>query len=63
MSTGLDALTLEAFLLRPEREDDQREELIEGELVVSPRGQSITCCNCWPSARESWSVGTAGLRP
>ena len=29
-------LSLEEFLARPEREDDQREELIEGELIVSP---------------------------
>ena len=29
-------LTLEEFLARPDREDGQREELIHGELIVSP---------------------------
>jgi Uma2 family endonuclease len=29
-------ITLEEFLARPEREDGQREELIEGEIVLSP---------------------------
>jgi Uma2 family endonuclease len=29
-------LTLDEFMARPDREDDQREELLEGELVVSP---------------------------
>ncbi|MDQ2840627.1 MAG: Uma2 family endonuclease [Acidobacteriota bacterium] len=29
-------ITLEQFLARPDREDDQREELIEGELILSP---------------------------
>ena len=29
-------VTREQFIERPEREDDQREELIEGELLVSP---------------------------
>ena len=29
-------MSLEEFLARPEREDGQREELIEGELLVSP---------------------------
>jgi Uma2 family endonuclease len=28
--------TLDEFLARPDREDDQREELIEGEVIVSP---------------------------
>ena len=35
MSTAV-LLTLEEFLARPEREDSQREELIEGELILSP---------------------------
>lgn len=35
MSTAV-LLTLDQFLARPERDDGQREELIEGELVVSP---------------------------
>jgi len=35
MSTAVFS-TLEEFLARPERDDDQREELIEGELIVSP---------------------------
>jgi Uma2 family endonuclease len=29
-------ITLEEFMARPDREDDQREELIEGEVLVSP---------------------------
>jgi Uma2 family endonuclease len=29
-------ITLEEFMARPDREDDQREELIEGELILSP---------------------------
>ena len=35
MSTAV-LLTLDEFIARPERDDGQREELIEGELVVSP---------------------------
>jgi Uma2 family endonuclease len=35
MSTTV-LLSLEEFLARPEREDGQQEELIEGELIVSP---------------------------
>jgi Uma2 family endonuclease len=35
MSTAV-LLTLEEFIARPEREDWQKEELIEGELIVSP---------------------------
>jgi Uma2 family endonuclease len=33
---AIELLTLEEFLARPDRDDDQREELIEGELIVSP---------------------------
>jgi Uma2 family endonuclease len=29
-------ISLEEFMARPDREDNQREELIEGELIVSP---------------------------
>jgi Uma2 family endonuclease len=39
MSTALQSITpitLEEFLLRPDREDGQKEELIEGEIVLSP---------------------------
>ncbi|HLH02400.1 MAG TPA: Uma2 family endonuclease [Bryobacteraceae bacterium] len=36
MATATTLLTLEEFIARPEREDDQKEELIEGELIVSP---------------------------
>jgi Uma2 family endonuclease len=36
MSTAVHLLTLEEFLARPERDDWQREELIEGELILSP---------------------------
>ena len=37
MSTALNIpLSLEEFMLRPDREDGQKEELIEGELIVSP---------------------------
>ena len=37
VSTALNvSLSLEEFIARPEREDGQREELIEGELIVSP---------------------------
>jgi Uma2 family endonuclease len=35
MSTALH-ISLEEFLARPDREDGQREELIEGELILSP---------------------------
>jgi predicted N-acetyltransferase YhbS len=35
MSTAV-LLTLEEFIARPERDDSQKEELIEGELIVSP---------------------------
>lgn len=37
-------LSLEEFQLRPDREDGQREELIEGELILSPAAQ------VWPAA-------------
>lgn len=43
MSTAVLRTSIEEFLARPEREDGFREELIEGELVVSPnvkRGHS-----------------------
>jgi Uma2 family endonuclease len=33
---ALTLLTLEEFMARPQREDGQREELLEGELIVSP---------------------------
>jgi len=37
VSTALNiSLSLEEFMLRPDREDGQKEELIEGELIVSP---------------------------
>jgi Uma2 family endonuclease len=37
VSTALNIpLSLEEFMLRPDREDGQKEELIEGELIVSP---------------------------
>jgi Uma2 family endonuclease len=36
MSTVLQRVTLEEFLTRPDRADNQREELIEGEIVLSP---------------------------
>ncbi|MDQ2947467.1 MAG: Uma2 family endonuclease [Acidobacteriota bacterium] len=36
MGSAIGLLTLEEFLARPDRDDGQREELIEGELVVSP---------------------------
>jgi Uma2 family endonuclease len=36
MSTALQLLSLEEFMALPEREDGQREELLEGELIVSP---------------------------
>jgi Uma2 family endonuclease len=36
MSTAVHPITLEEFIARPDREDDRREELIEGELIVSP---------------------------
>ena len=36
MSTVVHQITLEQFMARPDREDDQREELILGELVLSP---------------------------
>ena len=29
-------ISLEAFIARPDRDDDECEELIEGELIVSP---------------------------
>jgi Uma2 family endonuclease len=29
-------ITLEEFMARPDRQDDQREELLEGEVIVSP---------------------------
>ena len=35
MSTAVH-ITLDEFLARPEREDNQREELIEGEVILSP---------------------------
>jgi Uma2 family endonuclease len=35
MSTAV-SITLEEFLARPDREDDQREELVEGAVLVSP---------------------------
>jgi len=35
MSTAVH-ISLEEFLVRPDREDNQREELLEGELLVSP---------------------------
>ncbi len=48
-------LTLEEFLARPERDDWQREELIEGELLVSPE----------PKVSHAYIVGQLreGLRP
>jgi len=37
VSTALNIpLSLEEFMLRPDRDDGQKEELIEGELIVSP---------------------------
>lgn len=36
MSTAVLLMSLEEFLARPDREDGQWEELIEGELIVSP---------------------------
>ena len=36
MATAVQLLSLEEFLARPDREDDQREELIDGELILSP---------------------------
>jgi Uma2 family endonuclease len=40
MSTALStSLSLEEFMQRPDREDGQKEELIEGELIVSPAAQ------------------------
>jgi Uma2 family endonuclease len=36
MGTAVQTVTLDEFLTRPEREDGQREELIEGEVIVSP---------------------------
>jgi hypothetical protein len=37
VSTALNIpLSLEEFMLRPDREDGEKEELVEGELIVSP---------------------------
>lgn len=41
MSTAFTAsLSLEEFLRRPDRDDGQREELIEGELILSPSAKA-----------------------
>ncbi len=41
MSTAFNtSLSLEDFLRRPEREDGQREELIEGDLILSPSAKA-----------------------
>ena len=36
MSAAVELLSLQEFLARPDRQDNQREELIDGELIVSP---------------------------
>jgi Uma2 family endonuclease len=36
MGTEVDLLTLEQFLIRPDRDDGELEELIEGQVIVSP---------------------------
>ena len=36
MGAAANLITLEEFLSRPEREDGQREELVDGEVIVSP---------------------------
>lgn len=41
MGASVELLRLEEFMARPEREDGQREELIEGELVLSPTSKPI----------------------
>jgi Uma2 family endonuclease len=43
MSTALVAprMTVEEFLQRPEREDGMREELIDGEIIVSPNAKKL----------------------
>ena len=51
MATAL-TLTLNEFLARPERDDSQREELIEGELVVSP-GAKVSRAYMVERLRES----------
>ncbi len=51
MSTAV-LLTLEEFLARPERDDWQREELIEGELIVSP-GPKVSHAYIVEQLRES----------
>ncbi|HEX4772227.1 MAG TPA: Uma2 family endonuclease [Bryobacteraceae bacterium] len=40
-STAIHIVTLEEFLRRPERADGQREELIEGEIVLSPEPKPL----------------------
>lgn len=41
MSTALNiSLSLEEFLRRPDREDGQREELVEGALILSPSAKA-----------------------
>ena len=39
MSTAVH-ISLEEFIARPDREDDQREEFIEGEVIVSPAAKA-----------------------
>jgi hypothetical protein len=36
MDAALELFSLHEFLARPDRDDHQREELIDGELIVSP---------------------------
>lgn len=41
MTTATHSVTVEEFLARPDREDGQREELIEGEIVLSPEPKPL----------------------
>jgi len=43
-------ITLDEFTGRPEREDEQREELIEGELIVLPLRAGLAGCYCSTAA-------------
>jgi Uma2 family endonuclease len=41
MTTAIQPITLQEFLRRPDREDGRREELIEGEIVLSPEPKPL----------------------